>query len=112
MDLLDGLRLGLFLMDLIDGLRLGLFTMVLLDGRVRRLIFELWRWMDCVWDHLQWIAFGILYDGLCLESFLMDVIDGLRLGLLRTVLLGGCVRQLIFELWCWLNCVWDYLRWI
>jgi hypothetical protein len=32
----------------------------------------------------RWIAFGITYDGLCLEIFPTDLIDGLCLGLFTT----------------------------
>jgi hypothetical protein len=60
-----------------DGLPLGLFTMFLLDGCVRRLCFELLCWMDCVWDYLRLIVFGIVYDGLGLGLFLMDLV-GIR----------------------------------
>jgi hypothetical protein len=42
----------------------------------------------------------------------MDLAGGLRLGMFLMVLLDGFFRRWIFELWCWLDCVWGYARWV
>jgi hypothetical protein len=49
-------------------------------GCFRRLIFELWCWLDCVRDYLRWIRFGIIVFGIISDGFGFGIIsDGLCL---------------------------------
>ena len=49
--------------------------------------------MVCVYDQFRWFVFGIIFGGLCLGLFSMELLDGLCLGLVSIELLYGFVKR-------------------